>query len=329
MTSAITSYGDEHRRLRNLISTAFTPQRVESLRPRVRDIVDQLVRDLRGAESGQVVDLYHSFAYTTAAETICELLGLHEELRARTRRAIDGILRPTTPEQAQADFADLLACMGTLVAAKHADPGDDMTSDLIAARDGDTKLDGEETVLTLIMMIGAGIETTANLIANAVHALLTHPEQLQLVLAGQATWEEVIEETLRFEGPIQHMPLRYAIEDIDLGEDTLIKAGEPILLAFGAAGRDPSVHGDKAGQFDITRTDPCHIAFGHGVHHCIGAPLARMEAAIALPALFEHFPAMNLAVPADQLQRQASFIANGLQELPVHPTLATRTAPTT
>jgi 2-hydroxy-5-methyl-1-naphthoate 7-hydroxylase len=316
--SAFTSYGTDHRRLRNLIATAFTPKRTEALRPMVQDLVNQLIDDLKGLGPDQQVDLRRQFAYIIPTEVICDLLGVPVEMRAWTRRVIDAALHTAAlPEQAKTDFDDLLVCMGTLIAAKRAEPGEDMTSDLIAARDGDAKLNEQQLISTLILMIGAGSETAVNLIAKATLALLTQPDQLAQLRADTVRWSEVIEETLRVEGPIMHMPLRYAVEDIDLGDGTVIRQGDAILLAFGAAGRDPAVHGDSAGHFDATRVAKDHLAFGHGVHYCLGAPLARMEADIALRALFDTFPDLALAVSQDQLRPQESFIANGHRELPV------------
>lgn len=318
VVSAFTSYGDEHRRLRRLMSTAFTPRRTEALRPLVQKLVDRLVDDLAAVGPGESVDLRSRFAYVIPTEVICDLFGVPDDMRARTRRVIDAALHTAaSPEEAQADYEDLVGCMRALIELKVAQPGADMTSDLIAARDGEDGLDEHQLVSTLILMIGAGSETAVNLIAKATHALLTHPDQYAMLREGKVTWEDVVEETLRAEGPIMHMPLRYAVEDIDLGEDVRIEKGEPILLAFGAAGRDPELHGDTAGTFDAARDDKDHLAFGHGVHFCLGAPLARMEADIALRALFGRFPDLDLAVPADELEPQESFIANGHRSLPI------------
>ncbi|MCE7080128.1 cytochrome P450 [Streptomyces sp. ST2-7A] len=319
VTSAFTSYGAEHRRLRKLISVAFTPHRTREMRPKVEAIVATLMDHLvTAAESGLPVDLRAHFAHPIPTEVICDLFGVPEDMRPETRRVIDAALdTAATPEQAAADFTDLLTCMSALVTTKRARPGPDMTSDLIAARDGSDQLDEEQLISTLILMIGAGSETAVNLITEATLALLTHPDHRAALAAGTITREDVIEETLRWQSPIMHMPLRYAVEDIDLGDGMLIRRGEAILLAFGAAGRDPALHGATADDFDPTRADKEHLAFGHGVHYCLGAPLARMEADIALRSLFARFPRMRLAVPRTELRPQQSFIANSHQELPV------------
>jgi cytochrome P450 len=317
--NALNSYGADHRRLRNLLEPAFAPERIEALRAMVQARVDRLVQGLLTAGPGQVVDLCRHYAYVISAETLCDLFGVPPEMRDWTRRVMDGLINPSAePAQVAANFADLMACMGALVADKRAEPGADMVSDLIAAREDGGRLDEDELVSALLLTIGAGGGTTADLIGNAALALLSDPEQLGMIRTGEAGWDAVIEETLRAEAPVQQMPLRFAVEDIDLGESVLIKAGEPILIGFGAAGRDPAVHGGAAERFELSRTDKEHLSFGHGVHHCIGAPVARLQAAIALPALFDRFPEMELAVPAGRLDPLPTFAFNGRQSIPVH-----------
>jgi len=157
--------------------------------------------------------------------------------------------------------------------------------------------------------------------------MLTRPDQLALVTAGKASWDDVVEEeTLRALSPVEYIPLRFAVEDIEL-DGLTIAAGEPILIAFGAAGRDPELHGDTAKQFDVTRPDKEHLSFGHGVHYCLGAPLARMETRIALPALFERFPDMTLAVPAERLEPSPGFVFYAHRALPVRLTTMVRSYP--
>jgi cytochrome P450 len=316
--SAFNSYGPEHRRLRGLISTAFTPRRTEALRPQVQRIVDRLITDLLAVDPGHPVDLRATFAYKVPTEVICDLFGVPSELRPWMLRVIDAALHTAAgPEQARADFADLRSCIAALIADKRAHPGQDMTSDLIVAKDAEGRLDEQQLIGTCILMVGAGSETAVNLILKAVHALLTHPDQLALLRTGTVTWAHVIEETLRTQGPIEHMPLRYAVEDIDLGEGVLIKKGDAIILGFGAAGRDPAVHGPDADTFDATRANKEHLAFGHGPHFCLGAPLARVEADIALQALFRTFPNLVLTDPGQAPRHQESFVANGFREMSV------------
>ncbi|ONI88830.1 cytochrome [Saccharothrix sp. ALI-22-I] len=312
-----TAYGIDHRRLRSLVSKAFTARRVAAMRPWIEEITNRLLDELDAAE--QPVDLREGFAYPIPIEVICQLFGVPAEARSRLRKVVDGVFDTTvTPEAAQANVVQLYGIMHELVAAKRENPGDDLTTGLIAVREDDgSKLEEAELVDTLILVISAGYETTVNLLDQAITALLTHPEQLDAVRAGTSSWTDVIEETLRWQAPVANLPLRYAVEDIDLGNGVVIGKGEPILAAYAAAGRDKAVHGETADEFDITRADKTHLAFGHGVHYCLGSPLARMEAEIALPALFARFPKMELAVAAHELEPGQSFISNGHESLPV------------
>ncbi|MFI9011522.1 cytochrome P450 [Actinosynnema sp. NPDC053489] len=311
-----TAYGTEHRRLRTLVSKGFTARRTEALRPQVRQIAADLVDRL--AAGPDVVDVRAGFAYPLPIEVICRLMGVPDDVRPELRRIVDSLFdTTTTPEEAIANQRLLYEILHGLVAAKRATPGDDLTSGLIAARDeGDAGLTEAELVDTLIVMIAAGHETTVNLLDQAITALLTHPDQLRLVTSGERGWSDVIEETLRWQAPVAHLPLRYAVEDLEVGGVT-IRRGEAILAGYAAAGRDPAHHGETADRFDVTRPDKTHLSFGHGAHHCLGAPLARIEAEVALPALFDRFPDLALAVPAAELRPVPSFISNGHRTLPV------------
>ncbi|UGY91480.1 cytochrome P450 family protein [Streptomyces gobiensis] len=315
-----TAYGSDHKRLRTLVSKAFTARRTAALRPRIEEITTGLLDRLaKHGAAGEVVDIREEFAYPLPIQVISELFGLPEEKREELRSIVDSIFHTSAdPEEVTATYARLYAVLGELVADKRSNPGDDLTSGLITAREeeGDSRLSEQELLDTLLLMVGAGHETTVNLIDNAIHALLTHPEQLAHIRAGRASWDDAIEETLRVEAPVASLPLRYAVEDIAL-DGLVIRAGEPILAAYAAAGRDPQCHGQDADRFDVTRADKDHLAFGYGVHHCLGAPLGRMEAQIALPALFERFPDLALAVPPEELEPVDSFISNGHRTLPV------------
>lgn len=320
VTNMFTAYGADHRRLRKLIAPAFTARRTEAIGPRVEAITQALLADLAAHPAGEPLDLRARFNHPLPMQVICELFGFPEgAARAELARLVEAIMDTTaTPEQAGATAAAVYALLGELVAAKRENPADDLTSLLVSARDDDGRRMTERELLdTLLLVIGAGHETTVDLLGNAVHALLTHPEQLALVLAGQVPWKDVIEETLRWAPSIASLPLRFAVEDIDIPDGPTIRKGEAILPGYAAAGRDPAFHGETADEFDIRRTDPEHLAFGHGVHHCLGAPLARMEARIALPALFARFPDIHLAVPAEELAATGGFISGGLRSLPV------------
>jgi 2-hydroxy-5-methyl-1-naphthoate 7-hydroxylase len=317
MDNMTTKYGPNHLRLRKLISKGFTPRRVEAMRPPIERIVADLLDELDNA-SDDVVDLKRNFAYQVPARMICDLVGVPEENRPEMLRG--GEVTTDTkisPEEAEANMRHWQKMMHDLVQFKRQNPGDDLTTDLIAVQDRDgTRLSDSELAGILFLVLGAGSETVMNLLGKAVVSLLTHPDQLDLVKAGKVSWEDVIEETLRAESPIAQLPLRFAIEDIQIG-DVTIRKGDPILIGFAAGNRDPARHGETSEMFDVTREDKDHLAFGHGVHFCLGAALGRLEAMIALPALFARFPDLALAVPVEELEPQGTFIMNGHLTLPV------------
>lgn len=322
VTSMFTAYGADHTRLRTLVQPAFTPRRTRALRPRVEELAGQLLDELTQIPSGTAVDLRETFCYSLPIAVISELMGVPESLHAGLRACVDGIFDTSaTAEKAQANFLEMQRILHELVAYRRTTPGDDMTSVLVTHRDEDDEsmLTEQELVDTLLLVISAGHETTVNLLDQAIYLLLTHPEQRAQIETGAVSWAEVIEELLRFEAPVAHLPLRYAVEAIEVETDTgtvHIAQGDPILASYAAAGRDPQVHGDTADTFDVTREDKAHLAFGYGAHLCLGAPLARLEAEVALNALFKRFPAMRLA--EDNLPPIASFISNGHSRLPVY-----------
>ncbi|MFD8913594.1 cytochrome P450 [Streptomyces sp. NPDC059575] len=318
----ITAYGAEHTRLRKLVAKAFTARRTAALRPRVEAVTAQLLDAVAAAPGDEPVDLREEFAYPLPTRVISDLLGIPDDVRTRLMTMMATIFQTTTSEEeARANEIALYTLAAEFIADKRAHPGDDLASDLIAARDdqpdGGTGLSERELIDTLFLMYTAGHETTVNLLDQAICALLGDPRQLELVRSGRASWEDVVEETLRAHSPLGSLPLRYAVEDIEL-DDVVIAKGDAILVNFAGVGRDPKVHGDSADTFDITRpTRGDHLSFGHGVHYCVGAPLARLEALIALPALFERFPDLTLAEPVDRLGSLESFVSNGHATLPV------------
>lgn len=313
----------DHRRLRSLVSKAFTARRVEELRPRIETVTAQLLDGLdeAAAQGGGVADLRSHFALPLPMGVICELLGVDAEHQDRLHHLSNQVVSTSIgPKEAMAANRELVAVLGTVAATRAAHPGDDLTSALIAAReeDGD-RLSQHELIGTLLLMIIAGHETTLNLITNAVRALCGHRDQLELVRSGRAAWSDVVEETLRWDSPVSFFPFRYPTRDLTV-DGTLIPKGTPVLAGYSAAGRDPSAHGPDADRFDITRSGGArHLSLGHGPHYCLGSPLARMEATIALEQLFARFPRLDLAIEEAELPRHASFVGNSVQELPVRP----------
>ncbi|MER6363246.1 cytochrome P450 [Kitasatospora sp. NPDC001527] len=333
--SMFTAYGADHRRLRRLVGTAFTARRINALAGRVEELTDALLDELAATPPGAPVDLRERLAYPLPIRVIAQLLGLPGELVDRFRAHVDGAFDTTlTTEESEANAVAFYGMLGELIAAKRREPGDDLTSALIDACDGaagseagsdgagsaeagsgEAGLSEQELLDTLLLVVSAGYETTVNLIDNGIADLLTHPDQLALVRGGKAGWDDVVEEALRRDAPVAHLPLRYAVEDIALPGGVTVRRGEAILASYAAAGRHPSRHQD-GDAFDVTRVDKDHLAFGHGVHFCLGAPLARLEGRTALSRLFERFPDLVLAPGAD-LRPVESLISNGHRTLPV------------
>ncbi|MDO0930546.1 cytochrome P450 [Streptomyces sp. DG2A-72] len=320
VVNMLSTYGADHARLRKLVSPSFTHRRTEAMRPRVEAITAELLDGLAqtGAD-GSVVDLKAGLAHPLPMRMICELFGVPDELQDATGTMIAAIMDTSdpSPEHAASVQQQIGTVLPALIAHRTAHPGDDLTTELIRVRDEDgDRLSDEELLYTLLLVIGAGFETTVNLIGNAVVALLTHPEQLAAVRSGKLGWEAVVEETLRVHPSIASLPLRFAVTDLTVG-DVTIPAGDAIITTYAAAGLDPAHYGPDADTFDAGRGADDHLAFGIGVHRCIGAPLARMEALTALPAVFARFPGVELAVDEGALRQVPSFIAFGWQEIPV------------
>lgn len=319
----ITADDADHRRLRSLVSKAFTARRVEELRPRIETVTAQLLDGLgEAAVAGNgVADLRTQFALPLPMGVICELLGVDAEHQDRLHHLSNQVVSTSIgPEEAMAANREMVAVLASVAATRMENPGDDLTSALIAAReeDGD-RLSEHELIGTLLLMIIAGHETTLNLITNAVRALCAHRDQLELVQSGKASWSDVVEETLRWDSPVSFFPFRYPTRDLTL-DGTVIPKGTPVLAGYSAAGRDKAAHGPDADRFDITRSGGArHLSLGHGPHYCLGSPLARMEATIALEQLFGRFPELDLAIPETELPRHASFVGNSVQKLPVRP----------
>ncbi|MFB7336132.1 cytochrome P450 [Streptomyces adustus] len=320
VVNMLSTYGGDHTRLRRLVAPSFTHRRTEALRPRVEAVTTELLDALAEAgKDGGPVDVKEGFAHPLPLRIICELFGVPEELRDATARLIAAIMDTSDPTPEHAAFVQeqIGTVLGSLIAHRSEHPGDDLTTELIRVRDEDgDRLSGEELLYTLLLVIGAGFETTVNLIGNAVVALLKDPRQLAAVRAGEIGWDAVVDETLRVHPSIASLPLRFAVEDLKVG-DVTIPAGDAIITTYAAAGLDPAHYGPDADTFDASRGADDHLAFGIGVHRCIGAPLARMEALTALPALFDRFPDLALDVDAEELRQVPSFIAFGWQRIPV------------
>src|SRR3954452_4749000 len=289
----------DHNRLRGLVSKAFTPRRVEELRPRVQTLIDELLDDIAAQGPDARVDLVASFAFPLPFNVICEMLGVPDADRPALGRGLTALLMPTTTAEEYArakEASDLVVGMlEDLVEAKQRDPGDDLVSGLISARDGDERLSTQELLSTIFQLIVAGHDTTASFIGNAVVALLTHPEQLAALRADPEMLPAAVEELLRYDAPVPHSTFRYTLADVELG-DVTIPAGAQVIISLAAANRDGEQYAN-GDLLELGRTRARHLAFGYGIHHCLGAPLARMEGQLALSSLLWRFPEMRLAVP--------------------------------
>ncbi|ANZ20324.1 cytochrome P450 [Streptomyces noursei] len=303
----------DHTRLRTLVAKAFTVRQVERLRPQVRELTRELLDELEAA--GPPADLVDRYALPIPVAVICRLLGVPTEDRPQFRAWSDAALSTSslTAEEFDANREELRAYMGKLIAQHRKHPQDDLMTALIDARDVDDRLTELELVDLCVGILVAGHETTATQIPNFVLALLDHPEQLALLREQPELIGGAVEELLRF------VPLgsgagqaRYATEDIDVG-GTLVRAGEPVLVAVGAANRD-ALRFDAPGKLDIQRTGTQHLGFGHGVHHCLGAPLARLELQEALSALITRFPGLHVA---GDIEWKTQMLVRGPRVLPV------------
>lgn len=318
MDNINTRDGEEHDRMRRLIGHAFTPRRVETSRPLIEKIVGGLLDELDATPPGEAVDLKSRFAYALPAWVICDMFGVPDEARKRMLQgAVANSKTTITQEEAEENLNQWHEAMSELVATKRAELGDDLTSQLIKAREEDDALTDDELLGTLHVMLGAGSETLGNVMSHAIVDLLTHPDQLELVRSGKAEWETAFAETVRKDAAVAQLPFRYAAEDVEIG-GARIEKGDLVMIAFAGIGRDPKVHGETADDYDILREDKTNLSFGFGPHACIGRSLATLQAMIALPALFERFPRMALATAPEDIPPQGTFIMNGYDTLPVY-----------
>jgi cytochrome P450 len=305
-----------HTRLRRLVWKAFTPRRVARLRPRTEEIAAGLLDEMEAA--GGVTDLLGAYARPLPGTVLCELLGVPEADRGRISAAVAAYDKPGEADHVTRELA---ACLTELIAAKRADPGDDLLSALALVRDdvgedgsGDGLTDTEARSLAFQIIMG-GFGTTVNLIGNGTLALLTHPEELARLRADPSLLLAAVEELLRFTNPLNHATDRFTTQDMTVG-GVVIPAGEWVFMATSSANRDPGRFPDPD-RLDLSRDTSGHLAFGHGIHYCLGASLARVEAEAALGALIARFPGLSLAVPPEELRWRPVSLMHGLESLPV------------
>ncbi|MFI9552110.1 cytochrome P450 [Nonomuraea endophytica] len=281
----------DHTRLRRLAAKAFSPKAIDALRPRIAEITGSLLDDL--ARDGGVVDLMARFAGPLPITVICEILGIVPGERGDFESWTDALIGHAPAEEKAAASASMVGFLSALVAAKRADPGEDMLSALVQARDEGDTLTERELIATAFLLLVAGYETTVNLICNATNALFDHPDQLAALRADPSLVPGAVEEFLRFDGPVGQASFRVTTAPVSYG-GVKIPAGEIVQVSLLAANRDPARF-TEPDALDVRRPTTGHLAFGHGIHHCLGAPLARMEAEIAFTALLGRFPAFSRA----------------------------------
>ncbi|MFK0290373.1 cytochrome P450 [Streptomyces sp. NPDC090442] len=310
----------DHTRIRRLVAQAFTPRRIDTLRAPVRRIADELLDAM--AAKGRA-ELVADYAGPLPITVICDLLGIPTAHRRDFLAWSDALITPdpNRPHATKEAVGAMLVFYTDLIAAKRATPGDDLLSDLIAVRDdgpGDAatdRLTEDELTSLAFLILFAGYENTVQLIGNATLALLDHPERLAALRRNPAELGATVEEFLRYDGPAALAIRRFPVEDIEIG-GVRIPAGESVLLSLASANRDPARF-PAPDAFDPTRDPTGHLALGHGIHYCLGAPLARMEAETAIAALISRFPGLHLDIPRDEVRHRRTIRSRGLISLPV------------
>ncbi|SHM89105.1 cytochrome P450 family protein [Actinacidiphila paucisporea] len=315
--SLLSSDPPVHTRLRRTVAREFTTRRVSAMAPRVREIVADLVGTM-AAKPSRRADLVESLAFPLPMTVICELLGVPFLDRAAFRGWSNDVVAATAEHTRMDAAAALKDYLVGLISAKRDRRGEDLLSALIhtADEDGD-QLSAEELLGMAWVLLVAGHETTVNLISNGVLALLTHPEQLAALRADpDGLLDGAVEEILRYDGPVETPTYRFTVEPVEIGGTVIPGDGRLVLIAIADADRDPARFPDPD-RFDIRRDARGHIAFGHGIHYCVGAPLARLEARIALRGLLDAFPNLALDANPAELQWRGGVMMRGPRQLPV------------
>src|ERR1700689_1215447 len=309
----------DHTRLRGLVVKAFTARRVEDMRPRIQQVVDQTIDAIAGRGHAALIE---DFAFRLPVTIICDMLGIPEEHREvfyKSSRDGGRLLDPVPMSPAEIAEANIGTTMAQayfqqLFELRRRSPGDDLTTQLVQAEEDGSKLSNEELTSNIILLFGAGHETTVNLIGNGLLALHRNPDQLALLKANPDLITNAIEEFLRYDSSVQ-MTGRVALEEIDDLGGKRIPKGESVLCLLGSANRDPAVYPDRPERLDITRPNVRPLSFGGGIHFCLGAQLARIEAGVAISALLRRLPDLRLD-NAENPEWRPTFVLRGLKSLP-------------
>jgi cytochrome P450 len=315
-THLLTKDGDEHRRLRRLVTRAFTPRIVQEQRLRIQEIADELLD--RVADRGSM-DIVDDFAFPLPITVIAELLGIPAADRDRFRTWSNTFVLPPLTDDLREQFTrhtnEFIAYLDELFRTRRESPSDDLVSALVQAEEHGDHLSENELYSMVVLLIVAGHETTVSLITNAVHTLLTHPEELAQLRADPARIPAAVEELLRCDSPVERAITRWAAETVEVGGRTIAR-GDLVIAVIGSANRDESRF-PRADELDLAREDVRHLGFGRGPHFCLGAPLARLEAEIALSTLLERLPGLRLAIAEDDLYWRPIPLFRSLASLPV------------
>ncbi|MFJ4776482.1 cytochrome P450 [Streptomyces sp. NPDC088762] len=301
-----------HTRLRRLVTKAFTTGAVKELRPFIARVTDELLDQW---PVGEPLDFVARLAVPLPVIVICQLLGVPQADRSAVQRWSAELFAAGEPEVIDAASHAMAGYMTDLIAAKRLDPGNSLLDRLISARDGEDRLSEKELVSLAVLLLAAGHETTTNALGNALLTLLQHPAALDRLRDDPDQIPAALDELLRFDSAVSMATFRFTTEAVTLG-GTEIPAGVPVLVALGAANRDPARF-PAPDHLDLDRDAAAHLAFGHGIHRCIGAPLAMAEGEIALRVVLTRFPGIRLAVPPERLEWRRTRLIRGLASLPV------------
>ncbi|SDE76350.1 Cytochrome P450 [Priestia aryabhattai B8W22] len=303
----------DHHRLRSLVQSGFTPKRIEKLRGRIEEIAREQAKLMSNKET---VDFINAYAFPIPIRVICELLGVPSEDQLDFQRWSTALVDINDDSEYDKVNMEFMAYLGKLTEQKRVSPGEDLMSYLIQAEEEGERLTVSELYGVVMLLIVAGHETTVNLIANGLLALLTHPEQLALLKADPSLVAQAIEELLRFNGPVEFSTDRWAKESFMFMGQQVAK-GDHVIVSLASANHDPAAF-ENPNTLDITKEKSPHLAFSKGIHYCLGAPLARIEGEIAIQVLLEEYPSLTLAAELSELEWRQSFIIRGLKQLPIN-----------
>ncbi len=306
----------DHTRLRALIHKAFTPRMIRELEGRIQEISDELIDGMLQSDS---VDFITDFAFPLPVTVIAELLGIPREDRAKFREWSQAIIMGGSTgadmEKVGVAALEFIMYFHEKFDERRAEPKDDLITGLVQAEEAGDKLDPQELISMVFLLLVAGHETTVNLLGNGMLALLQHPDQKRMLSENPDLVRSAVEELLRYDGPVGVSTMRWALEDVDY-YGQVIPAGQMVVASLLGANRDPAAF-ENPNDLDITRSPNKHIAFGNGIHYCVGAPLARLEGAVAFNTLLRRLPSLALAVDVDQLQWNPTILLHGMRSMPV------------